>query len=213
MGMQTIRHLAALLILLLVKLDNLSSQGRMLWKKRSHLLQLQQVRLLGHFPCTKKSLEIGMRLSIRKVLILECIALASITSSGSLSATQAPSTSTSATASNSPSPTSGADVNRASCPKNNGDLGTKVGLGVGIPLGVLVAAILGLLGWREYQKFPEKHPSNLAYAQHGTGPTGGSFFAPEHKPPTSVRSPPGYSSYTHAFVEADSGARRQEMPS
>lgn len=34
----------------------------------------------------------------------------------------------------------------------NGDLGTKVGVGVGVPLGVLVAGLLGFLFYREYKK-------------------------------------------------------------
>jgi hypothetical protein len=34
----------------------------------------------------------------------------------------------------------------------NGDLGTKVGVGAGVPLGVLVAGLLGFLFYREYRK-------------------------------------------------------------
>jgi hypothetical protein len=40
----------------------------------------------------------------------------------------------------------------ANCSNSNGDLGTKVGVGVGVPLGVLAIGILTFLFWRESRK-------------------------------------------------------------
>lgn len=58
----------------------------------------------------------------------------------------------STTGSASSAETSGTNKVATECPKNNADLGTKVGLGVGIPLGVLVASVLVFLVWRECSK-------------------------------------------------------------
>lgn len=125
---------------------------------------------------------------------------------------------------------SGGHLAASDCPKGNGDLGTKVGLGVGIPLGVLVLAILGFLGWREWRKY---HANTGAYSsasgaisrESGGGLVGAGFHKPEldqgqeYRPrfnPASEMSPrPQYSEF-HApvtYFEADGRPGRQEMPS
>lgn len=56
---------------------------------------------------------------------------------------------------------------------SNGDLGTKVGIGVGVPLGVLAFGILTFLFWRECGK--RKKNADAAYTGHMTqNGTGGS---------------------------------------
>ena len=45
-----------------------------------------------------------------------------------------------------------ASLSPTSCLKSNGDLGTRVGLGVGIPLWLLALEILSFLAWRELSK-------------------------------------------------------------
>lgn len=57
-------------------------------------------------------------------------------------------------------PTGGASKDTS----NKGDIGTKVGLGVGIPLGVLVAGLLGFLFWRESRKY-HSIPTTPNYSQ------------------------------------------------
>lgn len=61
-----------------------------------------------------------------------------------------------------------------SAASDSGDIGTKVGLGVGIPLGILVAGILGFLFWRESRKtrgiqpLAQSSPSQSPMIQNAT---------------------------------------------
>ncbi|PVH70648.1 hypothetical protein DL98DRAFT_597644 [Cadophora sp. DSE1049] len=158
---------------------------------------------------------------------------AAIASSAIASAMAANGTGTSAacTATSAPAETSsGGKLVASDCPKGKGDLGTKVGLGVGIPLGVLVFAILAFLGWREWSKH---HVKTAAYSsasraipsrESGGGLVGVGFHKPEleqqeYRPqfnPASEMSPRQRYSERHApiaYAEADGRPGRQEMPS
>jgi len=70
---------------------------------------------------------------------------------------------TNKTATSAPTETSSdGNLVASDCPKGIVDLAKKVGLGVGIPLSILVLAILGFFGWREWGKHHEKVAANFS---------------------------------------------------
>ena len=136
------------------------------------------------------------------------------------------------TAKPAPSETSsGASLLSSDCPKGNSDLGTKIGLSVGIPLSVLVLVILGFFGWREWRKNHAKmatYPSSsgavssmksrdglVSNRLHTPDQEQEQILTPQYIPVSEMSPRPRYleRNIPITYVEADGRPGRQEMPS
>ncbi|TVY48411.1 hypothetical protein LOCC1_G001546 [Lachnellula occidentalis] len=108
----------------------------------------------------------------------------------------------------------------ANCTGTSGDLGTKIGVGVGVPLGVLAVGVLSFLFWRESRRRNTGAGTSLVDLK---GPGNGEAFHPSHAwqgltspvqtqnyPPDQQKVSP-WSPVTPAH-EIDTSPRVQELP-